>query len=109
MRSFTADDRVCAQTPLVPHRSPREGTGMVPYCEGAQWVVLGLERDTWPLDEVGYWQYVRETLARTDLGVADWQEDFVFLRQGADPSRNAATWQAIMVRYQERVGAAGIR
>jgi len=95
---------VCAQSMLVPHLAPGAGPSMIPDCDPAtDRVLLGLQRDTWPLDEAQYWAYVHRVLAAADFGVESYQGDFLVLRRGADPGPNASIWAGIQKDYAPRL------
>ncbi|MBL8956348.1 MAG: DUF2079 domain-containing protein [Myxococcaceae bacterium] len=60
------DAVVCAQSPLAPHLTPDAKTlKLIPYCEGATFVLLAKHLDRWPLLEAAdYDTFVEATLAK---------------------------------------------
>ena len=82
IHSIPADDIVCAQSPLAPHRAPSQGLQMIPNCDAAQWVLFGREHDHWPIEDPSEFElYLTHHTNDGAHAVAFSEGDYVFLRR----------------------------
>lgn len=82
IRGIPEDEVVCAQSPVVPHRTPDEKTlQMMPYCKNARWMLFATEHDVWPLGtRAEYDAYVKQHVEGA-FEVVFSEGDYLFARR----------------------------
>jgi uncharacterized membrane protein len=90
---------VSAQGPLVPHLTHREDVYQFPVITGADYIVLDVTANKWPISDEEY-RKILENLLQGEYEVLESKDGLLLLKRGHDPSKNNANDQHLRLRLK---------